>query len=221
MNAPLSAALALFSRLPPAERFHVQARAFSAPLEAVAARVPPGGAVADVGCGHGLLTALLALGDSRRRVHGVDPDPRKVAWARQGPGWLSHVTVEEGGVDSLAEQRAGQFDTVVVCDVLYLLPVERWGDFLGAARRLLRPGGRLLLKEAEGDGSWKHRKCLAQEWVMVKALGRTKAGGDLVLQPRETVLGVLRDTGFIPRETVALGVGYTTPHILYVADNAP
>ena len=221
MNAPLTPTLALFSHLPPAERFHVHARAASAPLEAVAARVPSGGAVADVGCGHGLLTALLALGDSRRRVHGVDPDPRKVAWAKQGPGLLPHVTLEEGGVESLAERLPGHFDAVVVCDVLYLLPLERWADFLRAARRLLRPGGRLLLKEAEGDGSWKHRKCLAQEWVMVTLLGRTKAGGDLVLQPRETVLELLRQTGFVPRETVALGEGYTTPHILYVADSAP
>ena len=61
MNAPLAPALALFSHLPPAERFHVHARAASAPLEAVASRVPSGGAVADVGCGHGLLTALLVL----------------------------------------------------------------------------------------------------------------------------------------------------------------
>jgi cyclopropane fatty-acyl-phospholipid synthase-like methyltransferase len=221
VNAPLASALALFSRLPPAERFHVQARAFSAPLEAVAARVPPGGRVADVGCGHGLMCALLALGDSRRAVHGVDPDPRKVAWARQGPGWLPNVTLEEGSVDSLAGQHPGEFDAVVVCDVLYLLPVERWTDFLQGARRLLRPGGRLLLKEAEGDGSWKHRKCLAQEWVMVSLLGRTQAGGALVLQPREAVHGVLRDTGFTVVDTVALGAGYTTPHLLYVADSAP
>ncbi|WNG38832.1 class I SAM-dependent methyltransferase [Archangium violaceum] len=218
MNAPLPPALALFSHFPPAERFHVHARAFSAPLEAVAARVPTGGTVADVGCGHGLLTALLALGDSRRIVHGVDPDPRKIEWARQGPGRLPNVKVEVGTVESLAERMPGHFDAVVVCDVLYLLPVERWPGFLRETRRLLRPGGRLLLKEAEGDRSWKHLKCLAQEVVMVKLLGRTKAGGALVLQPREAVESMLRQAGFTPRETVALGAGYSTPHILYVAE---
>lgn len=218
MNAPLAPALALFSPLPPGERFHVHARAFSAPLEAVAAHVPPGGMVADVGCGHGLLSALLALGDSRRTVYGVDPDPRKIEWARQGPGRLPNVKAEVGTVESLAERMPGQFDAVVVCDVLYLLPVERWPGFLREARRLLRPGGRLLLKEAEGDRSWKHFKCLAQEVVMVKLLGRTKAGGALVLQPREAVEALLREAGFSPRETVALGQGYSTPHILYVAE---
>jgi 2-polyprenyl-3-methyl-5-hydroxy-6-metoxy-1,4-benzoquinol methylase len=218
MNAPLSAALAVFSQLPPAERFHIHARAFSAPLEAVATHVPAGGTVADVGCGHGLLSALLALSDSRRKVHGVDPDPRKIEWALQGPGRLPNVRTEVGTVESLAEQHAGHFDAVVVCDVLYLLPVERWPGFLREARRLLRPGGRLLLKEAEGDRSWKHFKCLAQEVVMVKLLGRTKAGGALVLQPRDAMEAMLRQAGFSPRETVALGAGYTTPHILYVAE---
>lgn len=218
MNAPLAPALALFSHLPLSERFHVHARAFSAPLEAVASRVPAGGRVADVGCGHGLLSALLALGDSRRIVHGVDPDPRKIEWARSGPGRLPNVRAEVGTVESLAEQHAGQFDAVVVSDVLYLLPVERWPGFLREARRLLRPGGRLLLKEAEGDLSWKHLKCLAQEVVMVKLLGRTKAGGALVLQPREAMRALLRQAGFTPRETVELGEGYSTPHILYVAE---
>ena len=220
MNAPLTPTLTLFDSLPLGERLHVRARAFSAPLEAVASRVPAGGHVADVGCGHGLLAALLALGDSRRTVHGVDPDPRKIAWAEQGPGRLPNLKLEVGTVESLAERLPGHFDAVVVCDVLYLLPLARWPAFLREARRLLKPGGLLLLKEAEGDGSWKHRKCLAQEVVMVKLLGRTKAGGALELRPREAMEALLRQEGFTPRETVALGEGYSTPHILYTADVA-
>ncbi len=218
MSALQEQALGLFSSLPRAERFHVRARAFSAPLEAVAARVPPGGRVVEVGCGHGVLSALLALGDTSRTVLGVDPDPRKVRWAAEGPGRLSNFHAEVGTVELLAERQAGAFDAAVVCDVLYLLPEERWPEFLRTARRLLRPGGRLLLKEAEGDGSWKHYKCLAQEWVMVKLLGRTKAGGGLVLKPRGELEALLRGAGFAVRETVELDAGYTTPHILYVAE---
>jgi 2-polyprenyl-6-hydroxyphenyl methylase/3-demethylubiquinone-9 3-methyltransferase len=121
-------------------------------------------------------------------------------------------------VESLVAQRPGGFDVAVVCDVLYLLPRERWTGFLREVRGLLKPGGRFLLKEAEGDGSWKHYKCLAQEWVMVKALGRTKAGGGLVLEPRVTVEALLRDAGFRMREVVELDRAYTTPHILYVTE---
>jgi 2-polyprenyl-6-hydroxyphenyl methylase/3-demethylubiquinone-9 3-methyltransferase len=46
---------------------------------------------------------------------------------------------------------------------------------------------------------------------MVKLLGRTKAGGG-------TVESLLRDAGFRMREVVELDKGYTTPHILYVAE---
>lgn len=221
MSKLLDQTLALFSSLPRAERFHVRARAFSAPLEAVVDRVPTGATVADVGCGHGLLSGLLALADPSRTVHGVDPDPRKVMWASQGPGRLPNVHTEVGTVESLAAQHPGQFDAAVVCDVLYLLPEERWPEFLRTVRGLLRPGGRFLLKEAEGDRSWKHYKCLAQEWVMVKLLGRTQAGGGLVLKPRSDMEALLRSAGFTVRETVELDAGYTTPHILYVAEATP
>ncbi|SEL68219.1 Methyltransferase domain-containing protein [Stigmatella aurantiaca] len=217
MSTLQSQALALFSALPAPERFHVHARAFSAPLEAVARRAPAGASIADVGCGHGLLSALLALEDPSRQVVGVDPDPRKVMWASRALGRLPNVHIEEGTVERLAEAREGQFDAAVVCDVLYLLPEARWPAFFATVRRLLRPGGRFLLKEAEGGGSWKHYKCLAQEWVMVKLLRRTQAGGALALQPRETLQALLRQAGFEVHETVEMDRGYTTPHILYVA----
>jgi cyclopropane fatty-acyl-phospholipid synthase-like methyltransferase len=210
--------LKLFSTLPRAERFHVRARAYSAPLEAVSTHVPRGATVAEIGCGHGLLSAMIALEDGSRTVHGVDPDPRKVKWATQAAGGLSNARFEVGTVESLVQQCPGGFGSAVVCDVLYLLPREQWPGFLRAVRRLLKPGGRFLLKEAEGNGSWKHYKCLAQEWVMVKLLGRTKAGGGLALEPRDIVESLLQEAGFRMREVVELDRGFTTPHILYVAE---
>jgi cyclopropane fatty-acyl-phospholipid synthase-like methyltransferase len=210
--------LKLFSALPPAERFHVRARALSAPLEAVAWRVPRGAIVAEVGCGHGLLSAMIATEDRSRTVYAVDPDPRKVKWAAEAAGGLPNVHFEVATVENLVAQRPGGFDAAVVSDVLYLLPRERWPEFLLSLRALLHLGGRFLLKEAEGNHSWKHYKCLAQEWVMVKLLGRTKAGGGLVLEPRDTVVALLQEAGFKLREVVELDKGYTTPHILYVAE---
>ncbi|ABF87901.1 methyltransferase family protein [Myxococcus xanthus DK 1622] len=220
MSDLIEQALLRYDGLPVAERFHVHARAFSAPLLAMAARTPVG-AVADIGCGHGLLSALLALEDPRRTVHGVDPDSRKVAWARRALAGQPNVRIEEGTVEeTLAGGASGRFDAAVVCDVLYLLPEPKWPGFLSTVRDLLKPSGRLLLKEVEGDGSWKHRKALAQEWVMVSLLGRTKASGGMALKPRAEMTRYLKDAGFAVREVVDLGQGYTTPHVLYVAENS-
>ncbi|GHG62461.1 class I SAM-dependent methyltransferase [Comamonas sp. JC664] len=218
MSTLLEQALLRYDGLPVAERFHVHARAFSAPLSAMVARTPMG-VVADIGCGHGLLSTLLALEGPGRTVHGVDPDPRKVAWARRALAGQPNVRIEEGTVEETLDRGApGRFDAAVVCDVLYLLPEEKWAGFLSTVRGLLKPGGRLLLKEVEGDGSWKHRKALAQEWVMVSLLGRTKASGGMALKPRAEMTRDLEHAGFSVREVVDLGQGYTTPHVLYVAE---
>ncbi|NRD43106.1 class I SAM-dependent methyltransferase [Corallococcus sp. AB004] len=217
MSGLMSRALELYAHLPASERFHVHARASSAPLLAVASRLPAG-TVADIGCGHGLLSAVMALAMPERRVLGVDLDERKVHWAKQALSGLPNVTLDVGSVEELARTQPHTLDAVVVCDVLYLLPDERWPGFLQSVRGLLKPGGRFLLKEVEGDRSWKHAKALAQEWVMVSLLGRTKASGGMVLKPRVDGVRLLRDAGFEVREVVGLGAGYTTPHLLYDAE---
>ncbi|MCC6333946.1 MAG: class I SAM-dependent methyltransferase [Myxococcales bacterium] len=211
----LHPALRVFDRLSVGERLFVRARLLSAPLEEVARRVE-GPRVLDVGCGHGVLCALLAVGFPDRLVVGIDPDPRKVDWARASVGRLPHTRFEAVTVDALAQREPASFDTVTVADVLYLLPSSGWPDFLRACHRSLKPGGQLLLKEAEDDGSWRVRKALLQEKVMV-GLGRTRASGGLGFQPREVTLEALRGAGFRVKEVLKLSRGSTTPHVLFEA----
>jgi 2-polyprenyl-6-hydroxyphenyl methylase/3-demethylubiquinone-9 3-methyltransferase len=213
----MSDPLALFAPLPRAERIFVRARARTAPLHEVVRRTPPAARVVDVGCGHGLLSAMLALDDPARTVMGIDPDARKIAYARRGPGTLTNVSFRLGGIDALLPDHETQFDAVVVADVLYLLPSSEWYGFLDACRRLLRPGGLLLMKETEGDGSWKHLKCMAQEWVTVRVLRKTQSSGALGLMPRAFMEEQLRSTGFDRVTVIDLSRGYSTPHVLYAA----
>ena len=219
MSARLHGALDIFSPLPFKERLFVRARFFSAPLAALAERCPAG-RILDIGCGHGALIALLA-GETGRTVLGIDPDPRKIAWAKAGPGRLANVSLRKATVGELLPDLEGHFDAVAVADVLYLLPTEAWGHFADCCRRLLKPGGLLLLKEAEANRSWKHFKCLAQEQVMVRLLRRTHGSGGLTLQPRRFTEQLLAGRGFAVEEVVDLGAGYTTPHVLYVARAEP
>ena len=185
----------------------------SAPLADVAARVPAG-RILDVGCGHGALTALLTVDRADRSVVAIDPDPRKVAWASASVGRLPNVEVRRGTVDGLLPSEARSFDAVVIADVLYLLPVERWEAFLASVFRLLKPGGRLFLEEAEGDRSWRHLKWTLQELVMVRLLRRTHGSGGLQLRPRAFTEARLRGVGFDGVGTTTMSAGYTAPHIL-------
>jgi len=206
----------VFDGLPLKERLFVRGRLASAPLPALAARAQ-GTRLLDVGCGHGVLVALLAVGFPTRRVVGIDPDERKIAWARASVGRLPNVELRACTIEALAAERAGEFDTVLVADVLYLLAAEAWPPFLHAAHTLLRAGGRLVLKEAEDDGSWRVKKTLLQEQLMVRLLRRTHSSGAVGFAPRATLEAAVRDAGFAIEETVPLARGYSTPHLLIVA----
>ena len=206
----------VFDPLPLKEQLFIRALLFSAPLAAVASRVA-GAKVADIGCGHGVLSALLLVDHPDRRIVGVDPDPRKIAWARASVGRLPNTHFLVGTAEDLARAEPGSFDAVVVTDVLYLLPVDAWAGFLRTCRTLLAPGGRLLLKEAEDDGSWRAKKTLLQERLMVSLLERTRASGAIGFSSRERIGAALREAGCGVREIVPLGKGYTTPHVLFIA----
>lgn len=209
-------ALAAFDTLPLKERLFVRGRLASAPLFEVARRAP-NGRVVDAGCGHGLVVALLAAGHPERQVVGLDPDPRKIDWARASVGRLPNVRLEVGTVEALAAREPESFDAAVVCDVLYLLPKEQWRSFLCACHALLKPGGVLLLKEAEADRSWRYYKCLAQERLMVQVLRRTHSSGALGFVPRAELELELSHAGFRVEEVAGMAKGYTTPHVIFTA----
>lgn len=211
-------ALRAFEPLPLQERLFVRARLASAPLDELASRVQ-GKRVLDVGCGHGLLCAMIAMGHPERSVVGIDPDSRKISWARASAGKLANTAFECTTVEKLAALEPSSFDTITVADVLYLLTEADAQGFLNACHALLKRGGRLLLKEAEDDGSWRAKKTLLQEKVMVRVLGRTHSSGGLGFVPREKTLAMLKHSGFAVREVVALGRFSSTPHVLFVAES--
>jgi 2-polyprenyl-6-hydroxyphenyl methylase/3-demethylubiquinone-9 3-methyltransferase len=208
--------LKVFDTLPWKERWFVRGRLVSAPLAAMAARAR-GSAMLDVGCGHGALVALLAEGHPDRRVVGIDPDTRKIGWAQASVGRNPCVELKACTIETLAAERPGTFDSVFVADVLYLLAPAAWGEFLSAARRLLRPGGVLVLKEAEDDGSWRALKALWQERLMVRLLHRTHSSGAIGFAPRAALANALTAAGFVIDETASYARGYSTPHILFTA----
>jgi len=215
---PVTSPLEVYRPLPWKERAFVRARWGSAPLQRMADLAPQRGFIADVGCGHGVLTAALALGHPERRVLGVDPDERKIALARSALATLPNVELRTGSAASLLPDLEATLDAIAVADVLYLLPFPEWPAFLATCRRLLKPGGQLLLKEAEANRrSWKYWKCVAQEAVMVRLLRKTRSSGGLGFRSRAELARALGDAGFQVESVEDVSRGYTTPHVLFTA----
>ncbi len=116
------------------------------------AQLTQGEAVLDVGCGTGDLTLELArrVGSSGL-VAGIDAAPEMVARARQKAGrrhLAIDLRVEPVEQLSFADQT---FDVVVSSLVFHHLPDRLKPQALSEIRRVLKPGGRLLLVDLLGS----------------------------------------------------------------------
>jgi ubiquinone/menaquinone biosynthesis C-methylase UbiE len=111
------------------------------------AELPPGpAAVADLGCGTGTLSVLLAA--EGYAVTGLDFAPRMISAARakaRAAGVAARFELSDAAAPTLP---AASFDVVLARHVLWAMPDA--DDALDAWLRLLLPGGMLVLVE----GRW-------------------------------------------------------------------
>ena len=113
-------------------------------LDGVEQALTAGARVADVGCGHGASTLLLATAYPASTVTGFDADPGSIEAARKraaDAGLADRVAFEVASATAFA----GQYDLVCFFDCLHDM-----GDPTGACahvREHLAPGGTLMLIE--------------------------------------------------------------------------
>lgn len=114
-------------------------------LDGVVERLERGALVADIGCGHGASTILMAQAFPRSRFLGLDYHAESIATARRRAaeqGVASNIAFE---VKAATAFEGSDFDLVCFMDCLHDL-----GDPVGAlarCRRALKPDGKVLLVE--------------------------------------------------------------------------
>lgn len=105
------------------------------------------GTLLDVGTGLG--TTAIAAADRGFSVVATDVSPRALALARERAGARPIVWLQD---DVLDTRLGGAFDVVIDRGVLHVLSRARHADYAASMRRLVGPGGTLILKcHAPGD----------------------------------------------------------------------
>lgn len=112
------------------------------------AALQPGERVLDAGCGTGTLAIDAAkLVGATGRVIGTDASPEMIERAmRKTPRGLSQVEFRTEAVERLPFSD-GEFDAVLASLVLHHLPPDTREAGLREIRRVLKPGGRLVIME--------------------------------------------------------------------------
>ncbi len=128
--------------------------------------LPPYGRILDLGCGRGLLLALIRTAQRIRDrgdwgadwpepprevdLHGIEIVAAKAERARVA--LAGEATIEIGDV---AEVPLPPAAAVAMLDVLHYLPRERQDRVLDRVAEAVEPGGVLLIREADADRGWR------------------------------------------------------------------
>jgi SAM-dependent methyltransferase len=154
-------------------------------LDRFAARLQGSGCACDLGCGPGHVARYLhARGVA---VSGLDLSPEMVQWARRlNPG----IEFRQGDMLSL-EVEDGAWDGVAAFYSIIHIPRSQVSEALREIKRVLRPGGLLLLAFHIGDGVVHFDEWWGQSVSL-----------DFVFFRPEEMTGFLESAGFLVEEVI-------------------
>ena len=196
-----------FRRYPAGHRLHVLIRYFTCPFTRTVDDVPAGSRVLEIGSGHSAFGVLIE--DHVREVIAVEPDLRKSLLPSPSP-----KIKKVAGFDDCV--RGSDFDTAVVYDVTYRMPVDVRRALFTRLFARLRPGGTLVYKDMDKGNRLKMKWARFQEWLSDRFLG-ISIGEGFIYQSRAEIESMLREIGFTNFEARAIDRGYPHPHMIYTA----
>jgi SAM-dependent methyltransferase len=155
-------------------RFHyLRAKLLADPVAKMVAEIAGGepsgfGEMLDIGTGRGQLPLLLLELGRATSVRGVDWDARKVAEAQRAALGETEGMTRLNAVFVQGDVRTtgfGSADTILLIDLLHYFAVEEQNAILDRAVAAVRPGGRLLVREADRQRGWRSFLTLVEEQV--------------------------------------------------------
>jgi 2-polyprenyl-3-methyl-5-hydroxy-6-metoxy-1,4-benzoquinol methylase len=160
------------------------------PATRAVAGLGPLGDVLDLGCGRGHLALYLLERGAAKSVRAFDWDEDKIALARRAGEGLD---ASFAALD-VRHAEPEPADTVLLIDVLHYLDPAAQDALLDRAADLVRPGGRLVVRDATAGGGWRSAFTLFVEWISM--LVRFNVGERVALRHVEReVVPVLEKKG--------------------------
>ncbi|HJX26594.1 MAG TPA: DUF2062 domain-containing protein [Thermoanaerobaculia bacterium] len=150
-----------------------------------AGALPEEGRLLDLGCGRGLLLALLTTAREqaeagaypkdwasppRLELHGIEGNPKIAKVAQQALGVdTPGARIEAADLRDVTTIPSAR--VILLLDVLHYLPATAQEGLLARIATALEPGGLLLIRDADAAGGWRFTATRIQERVSALARG--------------------------------------------------
>jgi SAM-dependent methyltransferase/uncharacterized protein (DUF2062 family) len=161
------------------------------------------GEVLDIGTGAGQLPLLLLDLGRATRVRGIDWDEAKIEDAKRAAAGGSEARDAEFERGDARRADLRPADTVMLIDLLHYFRIEEQNDILRRAAAAVRPGGRLLVREADTEQGWRSAVTRIEEAIFTTL--RFNRGERVKFRPASEIVGILRELGFSCRVVPAWG----------------
>lgn len=159
--------LHLYRYLPVHQRIFLWLRLQIAPFSQVIDLLPTHGSILEVGCGHGLLSNLIALHSEEYHVTGIDVDAKRITIGSSTINKRTNIHFLTQDIRVSLNQQ-NRFDVIVFFDVLHHIAPSHQLSVINEALKLLNPKGMIILKEINTKPIWKYVWNLLHDYVMTK-----------------------------------------------------
>ena len=179
-NSQVSSTLwGLYAVTSPAQRSLAALRPFICPFGPILSSVPTGASVLDVGCGNGLVLALMSRFRGIARGVGVELSARALDAARK---ISSHASLPLSFVEAstLDKWPVESFDVVSMIDVLHHVPIAFREEFVSAALSRVAENGRFIYKDMASAPWWRVLWNATHDIVMARQLVRVEPVANVI-----------------------------------------
>lgn len=172
--------------------------------------VPVSGTIVDAGCGYGFMTNLLSFVSPNRKITGIDYDEEKITVASNCYYKSNMVNFEAA---NLVKYRFSDTDCFIISDVLHYLTKNDRDTFLKNCINHLRPGGSIIIRDADKSIPKRHRRSKFTEILSTKIVGFNKTLNNLEYFSRQEIFDLANLFGLT---TKVIDNTRVTSNVIYV-----
>ena len=142
--------------------------------ETIHSLIPKEGKILDIGCGYGFMDYALYFASPHRNITGIDYDEEKIQVAKNCLSKDENINfITANAIDFSFEN----YDVVIMADMLHYLNTATQKKLVEKCCRSLKPGGMLLIRDANADLKQRHFNTRLTEFFSTKLLSFNKTSG--------------------------------------------